>query len=91
MVLHFGLISLNILPELLWFVQMKLCSPKLCCHVLSERRGFLLETPPNKLKRLIQSFSNCAVLNFNMAVHKRSVCVIMILRDVGYFKKKKPR
>ena len=33
--LHFGLVSpKDIVPEVLWSVQMQLCITKLCCHVL---------------------------------------------------------
>lgn len=33
--LHFGFVCLkDVLPEVLWLVQMQLCWPKQCCYVL---------------------------------------------------------
>jgi len=41
--LNSGLVcSKNIVPGVLWFVQMQLCKPKLCCHVLFKEKKLSL-------------------------------------------------
>ncbi|MEE6525370.1 hypothetical protein FKM82_025322 [Ascaphus truei] len=64
--LHFGLVCpKDIVPEVLWFVQMQLCKPKPCCHVLFREKR-LSPGNPSKQTILVQSFSNCTVMNFNI-------------------------
>ncbi|MEE6509716.1 hypothetical protein FKM82_027428 [Ascaphus truei] len=49
--LHFGLICRkDIVPEVLWFVQMQLCKPKPCCHVLLREKRLC---PGNPSKQTI--------------------------------------
>ena len=62
--LHFGLFCPNnIVPGVLWFVQMQLCKLKLCCHVLFlERKGFFLTTR-QKQAILAQGFSDYTATN----------------------------
>lgn len=64
--LHFGLIFLNaVVPEVLWFVQLQLFKPRLCCHVLFKQKKL---SPGNPVKQatLAQLFSNCTVMKVNM-------------------------
>ncbi|MEE6509708.1 hypothetical protein FKM82_027409 [Ascaphus truei] len=47
--LHFGLVCpKDIVQEVLWFVQMQLCKPKPCCHVLFREKRLSQDKPSNK-------------------------------------------
>ncbi|MEE6527760.1 hypothetical protein FKM82_029362 [Ascaphus truei] len=64
--LHFGLVCpKDIVPEVLWFVQMQLCKHKPCCHFLFREKR-LSPGNPSKQTILVQSFSHCTVMNFNI-------------------------
>jgi len=63
--LYFCLVCLkNIIPEVLWFVQMQLCKPQPCCHVLFRDKK-LSPGNPSKQAIFLLSFSNCIFINFN--------------------------
>jgi len=64
--LHISLICpKDIVPEVLRFVQMNLCKPKLSCHVpLRENR--LSPGNPSNQAIIFQSFSNCTVISLNI-------------------------
>ncbi len=75
--LHFGLIcSKDIVLEILWFVQMQLCKPKLCCHAFLEKR--LSSGKPSKHAILVPYFSNCTILSFNMLTEACKVCGVVL-------------
>ena len=43
----------NVYPEVLWLVQMELCKPKQCCHILLKAKAFL--------QQLLQTSQICSV------------------------------
>lgn len=63
---HFSLICIkDVVTEVVRFVQILICKPKLRCHVLyREKRLFLGHLPKQAIP--VGSFSNCTVMNMRL-------------------------
>lgn len=67
--LHLGLVCPeDIVPEVLrsrLLLKMQLCKPKLCCHAHFREKRFYPDIP-SKQTKLVQSLSDCTVIEVNI-------------------------
>ena len=72
-------------PDVLWFVQMQVCEPQSCLHVLFRHKG-LYPGSPSIQTILLLSFSEFAVMDFNIKgwwVTKPGCNITYPLKDSG--------
>lgn len=75
---HFYFAPKATVPEILWFLQMHLCSLSHALMLSSERRGFLLTSKSNDLLRVFPNYSTVIKKNngyFQLLPEHQRICL----------------